>query len=58
MTARAETQSKVDLLRHSSVDGICWSMVLQSDENLFRILPRGVVSKNLRGKQNHYLLTD
>jgi hypothetical protein len=29
-----------------------WSMVLQSDENLFRILPRGVVSKNLRGKQN------
>lgn len=28
-----------------------WSMVLQSDENLFRMLPRGVVSKNLRGNQ-------
>lgn len=26
-------------------------MVLQSDENLFRMLPRGVVSKNLRGNQ-------
>lgn len=25
-----------------------WSMVLQSAENLFNILPRGVVSKNLK----------
>ena len=33
-----------------------WSMVLQSDENLFRMLPRGVVSKNLGGKKNHFLL--
>lgn len=30
-----------------------WSMVLQSDENLFRMLPRGVVSKNLRGNQKN-----
>lgn len=33
-----------------------WSMVLQSDENLFRMLPRGVVSKNLRGNQKKYLI--
>lgn len=30
-----------------------WSMVLQSDENLFRMLPRGVVSKNLRCNQKN-----
>lgn len=33
-----------------------WSMVLQSDENLFRMLPRGVVSKNLRGNQRKLLI--
>lgn len=30
-----------------------WSMVLQSAENLFRMLPRGVVSKNLRCNQKN-----
>lgn len=33
-----------------------WSMVLQSAENLFRMLPRGVVSKNLRGNQKKLVI--
>lgn len=73
MTPMAERQSSVDLVKDSSVGGICWergkciqicfdqlaaqricctwSMILVSAENLFRICPRGVTSKNLRGKQ-------
>ena len=40
--------------------GMCWSMVFVSVENLFRMLPRGVVSNSLeqrRKKANLKLLT-
>lgn len=44
----AETQSRVERQRHSSVVGMCWSMVLVSVEKRLRMLPSGVVSKSLQ----------
>lgn len=44
--------SSVYLINGIKITALCtWSIVLQSEENLFRMLPRGVVSKNLRGNQ-------
>lgn len=61
MTPRAETHSRVERARHSSVVGMCWSMVFMSVEKRLRMLPRGVVSNSLEApgetQENHLLRT-
>lgn len=61
MTPRAETHSRVERARHSSVVGMCWSMVFMSVEKRLRMLPRGVVSNSLEARggtqENHLLQT-
>lgn len=51
MTPRADTHSRVERERHSRVVGTCWSIVFVSEENLLRMLPRGVVSNSLRAQR-------